>query len=64
MYKKIMVAIADSDTSRYAFTEALRMARPHGARLCITHVADETLMGMYPCTFGIPLNAPLVRQYR
>ena len=47
MYKNIMVAIDDSDTSRCALTEALHIAKCSDARLYITHVADETLMGMH-----------------
>lgn len=56
MYKKILVAIDDSDTSRCALEEAKHLARTHGARLCIAHVADETLMGMHHRTFTTTLN--------
>ena len=56
MYKKILVAIDDSDTSRCALAEALHLARSSKAKLYITHVADETLMGMHGRTFSTSLN--------
>lgn len=62
MYKKIMVAIDDSDTSRCAFAEALNIAKSHGAQLCITHVADETVMGMHQRTYNTTLNLDHARQ--
>lgn len=46
MYKKILVAIDDSETSRSALTEAMHIARTSEAKLYITHVADETLLNM------------------
>lgn len=56
MYKNILVAIDDSETSRCALSEALHLARSSNARLYITHVADETLMGMHGRTFSTSLN--------
>jgi nucleotide-binding universal stress UspA family protein len=56
MYKKIMVAIDDSDTSQCALDEALHLARTSDAQLIITHVADETLMGMHGRTFTSTLD--------
>ena len=56
MYKKIMVAIDDSETSRCALAEALHLAHTSDATLYITHVADETLMGMHGRTFPTSLN--------
>lgn len=56
MYKNILVAIDDSETSRSALTEAINIARSNQARLYITHVADETLMGMHGRTFSTSLN--------
>lgn len=56
MYKKILVAIDDSETSRAALAEAIHIARCSGARLTIAHVADETLMGMHSRTFSTTLN--------
>ncbi|MGE5470429.1 MAG: universal stress protein [Bacteroidota bacterium] len=56
MYKKILVAIDDSETSRSALAEALHLARASNAKLYITHVADETLMGMHGRTFSTTLN--------
>ncbi len=56
MYKKILVAIDDSDTSRCALVEALHIARTSNAKLYVTHVADETLMSMHGRTFTTTLN--------
>ncbi|MFZ2267365.1 MAG: universal stress protein [Azonexus sp.] len=56
MYKKILVAIDDSETSQCALEEALHLARCNDARLYIAHVADETLMGMHGRTFSTSLN--------
>ena len=56
MYKNILVAIDDSETSRCALTEALHIAKNSNAKLYITHVADETLMGMHGRTFSTSLN--------
>lgn len=56
MYKTILVAIDDSETSQCALSEALALARANAARLYITHIADETLMGMSGRTFSSTLN--------
>lgn len=56
MYKNILVAIDDSETSRCALTEAAHIARCSGAKLYVAHVADETLMGMHNRTFSTTLN--------
>lgn len=47
MYKKILVAIDDSQTSRGALAEALHIARTSKAKLYITHVADETMLNIH-----------------
>ena len=56
MYKNIMVAIDDSETSRCALVEAAHIARCSNAKLYVTHVADETLMGMHGRTFSTTMN--------
>jgi len=56
MYKNILVAIDDSETSRSALREALHIAKCSNAKLYITHVADETLMSMHGRTFSTSLN--------
>lgn len=56
MYKNILVAIDDSETSRSALVEALNIARASQAKIYITHVADETLMGMHGRTFSTSMN--------
>lgn len=47
MYKNIMVAIDDSETSHCALNEALHIARTSSAKLYIVHVADEALLNMH-----------------
>lgn len=47
MYKNILVAIDDSETSRCALKEALHIARTSNAKLYITHVADETMLNIH-----------------
>jgi nucleotide-binding universal stress UspA family protein len=47
MYKNILVAIDDSETSRSALVEAVHIARTSNAKLYVTHVADETLLRMH-----------------
>lgn len=56
MYKNILVAIDDSETSRCALAEALHIARTSNAKLYVTHVADETLLNMHGRTFSTSLN--------
>lgn len=62
MYQKIIVAIDDSETSRCALQEAAQLAKAHGARLCVLHVADETLLGMHNRTFSTTLNVDHARE--
>jgi len=47
VYKNILVAIDDSETSRSALKEALHIARTSSAKLYITHVADETMLNLH-----------------
>jgi nucleotide-binding universal stress UspA family protein len=47
MYKNILVAIDDSETSVSALKEALHIARTSQARLYIAHVVDEILLNMH-----------------
>jgi nucleotide-binding universal stress UspA family protein len=47
MYKNILLAIDDSETSRCALSEALSIAKASQAKLYIVHVADETLLNMH-----------------
>ena len=56
MYKKILVAIDDSETSTSALTEALHIARTSNAKLYIVHVADSMIMSMHGRTFSSTLN--------
>ncbi len=62
MYKKVMIAIDDSETSRCALAEAIHITKTYGAALCIVHVADETLMGMHHRTYSTTLNLDHARQ--
>jgi nucleotide-binding universal stress UspA family protein len=56
MYKNILVAIDDSETSRCALDEAINIARATNAKLHIVHVADEVLLGMHQRTVSTKLN--------
>ncbi|WP_150429088.1 universal stress protein [Dechloromonas sp. CZR5] len=47
MYKNIMVAIDDSETSRCALAEAKHIAKTSQAKLYIVHVVDEVLLNMH-----------------
>ena len=47
MYKQILVAIDDSQTSRSALNEAAGIAGAHKAKLRIVHVADEALLSIH-----------------
>ena len=47
MYKNILVAIDDSETSRCALKEAQHIARTSNAKLYVAHVADETLLNIH-----------------
>ncbi len=62
MYKKVMIAIDDSETSRCALAEATHIGKTYGATLCIVHVADETLMGMHHRTLNTTLDLDHARQ--
>lgn len=56
MYKKILVAIDDSETSRSALAEALHIARTSKAKLYITHVADETMLNIHGHALSSVIN--------
>lgn len=47
MYKNILVAIDESETSRCALAEAKHIARTSQARLYVVHVVDEVLLSMH-----------------
>ncbi len=52
MYKNILVAIDDSETSQCALREALHIAKTSNAKLYITHVTDEALLNMHGHVFA------------
>lgn len=56
MYKKILVAIDDSATSRSALAEALHIAKCSNAKLYITHVADETMLNIHGHALSSVIN--------
>ena len=56
MYRNILVAIDDSETSRCALDEAINIAKATNAKLHIVHVADEVLLGMHQRTVSTKLN--------
>ena len=57
MYKKILVAIDDSETSRSALREAMHIAKTSNAKLFITHVSDETALNMHNHVFAYMADA-------
>lgn len=44
MYKHILIAVDDSDTSHQALQEAIKLTKEHHAKLRIIHIADEQLI--------------------
>src|SRR5690554_2300394 len=44
MYKHILVAVDDSETSKKALDEAIALAKQHGATLEIAHAVDESVL--------------------
>lgn len=42
MYKKVMVAIGNDETSPFALQEALHIASRDGAKLCVVHAITKT----------------------
>lgn len=56
MYKKVLVAVDDSETSRCALVEAASIARSSNAKLYIVNVADEALLSMHQGTVNATLN--------
>lgn len=57
MYRQILVAIDDSETSRKALDEAVALAKLHGAKLEIAHAVDESLVQAFN-THGVALVDP------
>ena len=56
MYKHILVAIDDSQTSRKALDEAVTLARLHAAKLEIVHAVDELLVQAFT-NHGVELSS-------
>jgi nucleotide-binding universal stress UspA family protein len=48
MYRKILVAIDDSETSTRGLDEAIKLAKGDAAQLCVLHVIEPTALAMYP----------------
>ena len=48
MYRKILVAIDDSETSARGLDEAIKLAKGDSAQLCILHAIEPTALAMYP----------------
>ena len=57
MYKHILVAIDDSQTSRKALDEAIALAKLHGAGLDIAHAVDESMVRAYAAHGAVLANA-------
>ena len=52
MYSRILVAVDDSETSKLALQEAVKLAHDQNARLCIVYVLDEFV----PAGEGVPVD--------
>ncbi len=52
MYKRIMVAIDSSATASKALKEAVQLASSLGAKLCIVHAEDESLLEQHGMGIG------------
>jgi len=50
MYRHILAAIDDSDTSRRAIREAVALAKSSGAELTLVHAVDEALFAHFTHT--------------
>jgi nucleotide-binding universal stress UspA family protein len=48
MYRKILVAVDDSETSMRGLDEGIRLAKNEGAQLCVLHVIEPLAVAMYP----------------
>ena len=62
MYKHILVAIDDSQTSRKALDEAIALAKLHGAGLDIAHAVDESMVRAYATHGAVLANAKQLGQ--
>jgi nucleotide-binding universal stress UspA family protein len=59
MYKRILVPVDGSQSSVAALTEALRLAKEHGARLCLVHVYERV---RHVVTEGVVDLTPALRR--
>jgi len=48
MYRKILVAIDDSEPSARGLEEAIKLAKGDAAQLCVLHVIEPTALALYP----------------
>jgi nucleotide-binding universal stress UspA family protein len=48
MYRKILVAIDDSETAARGLDEAIKLAKGDAAQLCVLHVIEPTALALYP----------------
>lgn len=62
MYRKIFVAIDESQTSNLALAEAIQLAKTQGAELVIGHAADEALLSQHGMGIGTYINVDATRQ--
>jgi len=48
MYRKILVAIDNSETSMRGLDEGIKLAKSEGAQLCVLHVIEPMAAALYP----------------
>lgn len=46
MFKRILVAVDDSETSMRALTQAIELTRMHGGQLMVVHVVEEVFLNV------------------
>lgn len=62
MYTRILVAIDNSSTAQKALNEAITLARAVGAKLCISHAADEGPLTQHGMGLGSFIDVDKVKE--
>lgn len=62
MYTRILVAIDNSNTSKKALDEAIRLASALRAQICIAHALDEGLLSQHAMGIGTYIDAEKIKE--